>query len=100
MRPIINNWMILIKGTSYASIIGVFELTRASREVVERTFRPIEVFLIALVFYFVRLWKSSVTASSSGSSTSIRFDKVWWDNTVPRNSGCLRSIRIREAIGS
>jgi His/Glu/Gln/Arg/opine family amino acid ABC transporter permease subunit len=53
MRPIINNWMILIKGTSYASVIGVFELTRASREVVERTFRPIEIFLVALVFYFI-----------------------------------------------
>ena len=44
---------ILIKDTSLAAIIGVFELTRASQETIERTLRSFEIYLVAAAIYFV-----------------------------------------------
>lgn len=51
--PTMNIWVILVKGTSYASIISVWELTLASKEVVERTLAPFQIFAVAMVTYFV-----------------------------------------------
>ncbi len=42
----------LIKGTSLASVIGLWELTLASLEVVERTLAPFPIFLSAAGIYF------------------------------------------------
>jgi polar amino acid transport system permease protein len=44
---------ILVKDTSLAAIIGVFELTRAAQETIERTFRSFEIYLAAAAIYFV-----------------------------------------------
>ena len=44
---------ILIKDTSLAAIIGVFELTRAAQETIERTLRSFEIYLVAAAIYFV-----------------------------------------------
>jgi His/Glu/Gln/Arg/opine family amino acid ABC transporter permease subunit len=44
---------ILVKDTSLAAIIGVFELTRAAQETIERTFRSFEIYLVAAAIYFV-----------------------------------------------
>src|SRR5438132_181120 len=38
---------------SLAAIIGVFELTRAAQETIERTFRSFEIYLTAAAIYFV-----------------------------------------------
>jgi His/Glu/Gln/Arg/opine family amino acid ABC transporter permease subunit len=43
---------ILIKDTSLAAIIGVFELTRAAQETIERTFQSFEIYLVAAAMYF------------------------------------------------
>lgn len=43
---------ILIKDTSLAAIIGVFELTRAAQETIERTFRSFEIYMVAAAIYF------------------------------------------------
>src|SRR5205814_698952 len=44
---------ILVKDTSLAAIIGVFELTRAAQETIERTFKSFEIYLAAGAIYFV-----------------------------------------------
>ncbi len=53
LPPFVGLCTILIKDTSLAAVIGVFELTRAAQETIERTFRSFEVYLIAAVIYFV-----------------------------------------------
>ncbi len=51
--PLINNSIVIVKATSYASIVGVWELTYASREIVERTFAAFQIFLGVMLIYFV-----------------------------------------------
>jgi polar amino acid transport system permease protein len=51
--PVLNNTVIMIKQSSYASIVGVWELTYAAREVVERTLAPFEIFPGVMVLYFM-----------------------------------------------
>jgi polar amino acid transport system permease protein len=51
--PYVNLCINLIKATSLVSIVGLWELTMASREVVERTLAPFQIFLAAAVLYFV-----------------------------------------------
>ncbi len=51
--PLVNNWVTLVKGTSYASIVGLFEMTKAAQQTAVRTFAPLEVFGITLIFYFI-----------------------------------------------
>ena len=50
--PFVGLCTILIKDTSLAAIIGVFELTRAAQETIERTFRSFEIYLSVAVIYF------------------------------------------------
>jgi polar amino acid transport system permease protein len=50
--PFINLCINLIKATSLVSIVGLWELTMASREVVERTLAPFQIFLAAAALYF------------------------------------------------
>jgi len=51
--PILNNSVIMIKQSSYASVVGVWELTYAAREVVERTLAPFEIFPGVMALYFL-----------------------------------------------
>ncbi|MGH7264062.1 MAG: amino acid ABC transporter permease [Candidatus Rokuibacteriota bacterium] len=51
--PFVGLCTILIKDSSLAAIIGVFELTRAAQESIERSFRSFELYLVAAVIYFV-----------------------------------------------
>lgn len=50
--PFISLCVNLIKATSLVSIVGLWELTMASREVVERTLAPFQIFLGAAFIYF------------------------------------------------
>jgi polar amino acid transport system permease protein len=50
--PFVGLCTILIKDTSLAAIIGVFELTRAAQEAIERTFQSFEIYLLAAAIYF------------------------------------------------
>lgn len=53
LPPFVGLCTILIKDTSLAAIIGVFELTRAAQETIERTFRSFELYLAVAAMYFV-----------------------------------------------
>jgi polar amino acid transport system permease protein len=50
--PAISLCVSLVKSTSLVSIVGLWELTMASREVVERTLAPFQIFLGAAAIYF------------------------------------------------
>ncbi len=52
LPPFVGLCTILVKDTSLAAIIGVFELTRAAQETIERTFRSFEIYLAAAAIYF------------------------------------------------
>ncbi len=51
--PLLNNALTAVKQTSYASIVGAWELTYAAREVVERTLASFQIFLGAMAIYFL-----------------------------------------------
>ena len=53
LPPFVGLCTILVKDTSLAAIIGVFELTRAAQETIERTFRSFELYLVVAGMYFV-----------------------------------------------
>ena len=50
--PFVNLCVNLVKATSLVSIVGLWELTMASREVVERTLAPFQIFIGAAAIYF------------------------------------------------
>jgi len=50
--PFVSLCVSLVKATSLISIVGLWELTMASREVVERTLAPFQIFLGAAAIYF------------------------------------------------
>ncbi len=51
--PILNIALMAIKQTSYASVVGAWELSFAAREVVERTLAAFQIFLGVMLIYFV-----------------------------------------------
>ena len=53
VAPAVGQFTILVKDTSIASVIAVFELTRAGQHVVERTLASFEIFTVVGVLYFV-----------------------------------------------
>lgn len=60
--PLLNNSLTAIKQTSYASVVGVWELTYAAREVVERTLASFQIFLGVMAIYFVICYPLSLLA--------------------------------------
>ncbi|HEY7578021.1 MAG TPA: amino acid ABC transporter permease [Acetobacteraceae bacterium] len=50
--PFVSLCANLVKATSLVSIVGLWELTMASREIVERTLAPFQIFIGAAVVYF------------------------------------------------
>ncbi len=50
--PFVSLCANLVKATSLVSIVGLWELTMASREIVERTLAPFQIFLGAALIYF------------------------------------------------
>ncbi len=63
--PLLNNALVAVKQTSYASIVGVWELTYAAREVVERTLASFQIFLGAMAIYFLICYPLSLVAAWS-----------------------------------
>ena len=53
----------MVKSTSYAVIVGAWELTYASKEIVERTLATFEIFGAVMLFYFVICFPLSLLAS-------------------------------------
>jgi polar amino acid transport system permease protein len=62
IAPWLNTSIVMVKSTSYASIVGAWELTFASKEIVERTLATFEVFSAVMLFYFVICYPLSLLA--------------------------------------
>ena len=66
VRPSIPPWLntsiVTVKSTSYASIVGAWELTYASKEIVERTLATFEIFGVVMLFYFAICYPLSLLA--------------------------------------
>lgn len=60
--PLLNNSLTAIKQTSYVSVVGVWELTYAAREVVERTLASFQIFLGVMTIYFIICYPLSLLA--------------------------------------
>ena len=69
--PLLNNSLTAVKQTSYASVVGVWELTYAAREVVERTLASFQIFLGVMAIYFVICYPLSLLARWWESKSSI-----------------------------
>lgn len=63
LPPLVTTASIAVKSTSYASIVGVWELTYASREVVERTLAAFEIFTAVMLIYFCICYPISLAAT-------------------------------------
>lgn len=50
--PSVGFFVQLIKNTSLASVVGIVELTRTSQIVSNATFKPLDVYMTAALFYF------------------------------------------------
>lgn len=72
LPSLINHTVLLFKNTSLAMAIGVVELTYASREVENYTFRTFESYLVATVFYLV----FSLLLMGLGALLARRFNKA------------------------
>lgn len=53
LPPLVGFYIGLIKDTSLATIIGYQELMRQSQSIIDRTARPLEVFAVVALLYFV-----------------------------------------------
>jgi polar amino acid transport system permease protein len=63
LPPLVTTASIAVKSTSYASIVGVWELTYASREVVERTLAAFQIFFAVMLIYFCICYPISLGAT-------------------------------------
>ena len=71
LPPLLNNTIMSIKVTSYSSVVGVWELTFAAREVVERTLAAFEIFLGVMAIYFLLCFPLSIISSRLERKLSI-----------------------------
>jgi polar amino acid transport system permease protein len=60
---LLNNSVMMIKATAYVSVVGVWELTYAAREVVERTLAAFQVFFGVMCIYFLICYPLTIVAS-------------------------------------
>lgn len=60
--PMLNNCIMMVKSTAYVSIVGVWELSYAAREVAERTLSPFQVFFGAMIIYFAVCYPMAIVA--------------------------------------
>ncbi|MEB0223880.1 amino acid ABC transporter permease [Pseudomonas sp. 10S4] len=72
LPSLINHTVLLFKNTSLAMAIGVVELSYATREVENYTFRTFESYLVATVFYLV----FSLLLMGLGALLARRFNKA------------------------
>ncbi|HMK81094.1 MAG TPA: amino acid ABC transporter permease [Xanthobacteraceae bacterium] len=62
VAPLLNNALTAVKQTSYASVVGAWELTYAAREIVERTLASFQIFLGVMAIYFIICYPLSLLA--------------------------------------
>jgi His/Glu/Gln/Arg/opine family amino acid ABC transporter permease subunit len=71
LPPLLNNTIMSIKITSYSSVVGVWELTFAAREVVERTLAAFEIFTGVMAIYFLLCFPLSLISSRLERTLSV-----------------------------
>ena len=59
---VVNQWCITIKDTSIISVLGFAELTKVGQQIIARTFRSFEVWIMVGVLYFVVIYLLTVLA--------------------------------------
>jgi polar amino acid transport system permease protein len=72
LPPWLNTSIVLIKSTSYASIVGAWELTYASKEIVERTLATFEIFGGVMIFYFIICYPLSIASRRIERRTAVQ----------------------------
>ena len=60
--PWLNTSIVIVKSTSYAAIVGAWELTYAAKEIVERTLATFEIFGAVMVAYFIICYPMSLVS--------------------------------------
>lgn len=68
---IVNQWCITIKDTSIITVIGLAELTRMGQQIIARTYRSFEVWIIVGVIYFVVIWLLTMAARALERKVSL-----------------------------
>jgi His/Glu/Gln/Arg/opine family amino acid ABC transporter permease subunit len=58
--PWLNTSIVMVKSTSYAAIVGAWELTYAAKEIVERTLATFEIFGAVMAAYFIICYPMSL----------------------------------------
>lgn len=59
---VVNQWCITIKDTSIISVIGLAELTKMGQQIIARTYRSFEVWIIVGLMYFVVIYLLTILA--------------------------------------
>jgi polar amino acid transport system permease protein len=62
--PMATMWVSLFKDTSILSAIGVIELMFRAREIATDTYRPLEIFTVVAVLYFVLTYPQSLAVNA------------------------------------
>ena len=59
---VVNQWCITIKDTSIISVLGFAELTKIGQQIIARTFRSFEVWIMVGILYFIVIYLLTVLA--------------------------------------
>ena len=59
---VVNQWCITIKDTSIISVLGLAELTKMGSQIIARTFRSFEVWIMVGILYFIVIYLLTVLA--------------------------------------
>ena len=68
LPAIINEAIMILKASSLVSVVGVVELTRMTQDLSASTYRPLELFAMAGVIYFIINWGLSFIGSYTENS--------------------------------
>lgn len=60
LPSVVNQWCITIKDTSIICVIGLTELTRMGQQIIARTYRSFEVWIMVFILYFVVIYAITV----------------------------------------
>jgi polar amino acid transport system substrate-binding protein len=59
---VVNQWCITIKDTSIISVLGLAELTKMGSQIIARTFRSFEVWIMVGILYFIVIYLLTILA--------------------------------------
>jgi polar amino acid transport system permease protein len=69
--PWLNTSIVMVKSTSYAAIVGAWELTFAAKEIVERTLATFEIFGAVMAAYFIICYPMSLLSRRLEKSATV-----------------------------